>query len=537
MQLLLVDDQTNVLDSLLVLVDWKKLGFTKTHTAANADQARTILDSESIDVLITDIEMPGEDGLSLYKWTKDTHPDTECVFLTCHADFEYAKEAIRLGGFGYILQPATGVEIETVIRGLLLKMKQKSRHAYLERMSSAISQQRDDILDANIGKLLEGKVEDALDYLCKYEFLPAEDGPVFNLAFAFLIRIVKWHKNKAAWDDKLLRSGFANVAAEVFFGKHPPPRVKFIVSSQKNGGGPEYWGFIFTQNWNGTNGLKEKAREFFDIFSQARDFSIAVYVSAIPRQDITQAIHTIQETASDNVIKSAEMIDCDNITGPPSFEGLLYPRQAEKWAELIKRGDFELLEKEITQLLDDAKQRMKLTLRVMKEVKYHIIRALNLGMEYNYSSGFDIGYFIGELKLNETDYCEFMEDVKVCLAKALKLSADENAAGDHIDAALAFIEKNLCKELTRSQVAGHIYLNEDYFSRAFKKKVGKGFKDYVTEKRVEYARNLLVSTDFSIGVIAAKAGYDNFSYFAKTFKGITGMTPQEYRAQYKHKIQ
>ena len=115
MNVLLVDDQARVLEATKKLVNWEKLGVEQVFTADCAADARAILDSQSIDILLTDIEMPGEDGIALQRWQRERHPEVMCIFLTSHADFAYAQEALRNGAYDYILQPAAISEIEKVL--------------------------------------------------------------------------------------------------------------------------------------------------------------------------------------------------------------------------------------------------------------------------------------------------------------------------------------------------------------------------------------------------------------------------------------
>ena len=81
-------------------------------------------------------------------------------------------------------------------------------------------------------------------------------------------------------------------------------------------------------------------------------------------------------------------------------------------------------------------------------------------------------------------------------------------------------------------MAEYLHLNEEYFSRLFKKYTGETFKDYDMRMRIETAGRLLEQTKFSVSIIASKVGYDNFSYFSKLFKAYTGKTPQEYRRDF-----
>ena len=116
MNILLVDDQPSVLSSLKSGLNWSALLVHNVYTALNASEAREIILSHPIDILLTDIEMPKESGLSLLRWCRENHYQFECIFLTSHADFFYAQEAIQLESFDYILQPARYEDIESAIK-------------------------------------------------------------------------------------------------------------------------------------------------------------------------------------------------------------------------------------------------------------------------------------------------------------------------------------------------------------------------------------------------------------------------------------
>ena len=106
MTVLVIDDQIHVVDGILSEVDWDGLGIETVWKAYSAAEAKGILLLNQVDIMLCDIEMPGENGLSLLKWTLDQGMETECIFLTAHADFVYARTAMQLGSFDYILQPA-----------------------------------------------------------------------------------------------------------------------------------------------------------------------------------------------------------------------------------------------------------------------------------------------------------------------------------------------------------------------------------------------------------------------------------------------
>ena len=86
--------------------------------------------------------------------------------------------------------------------------------------------------------------------------------------------------------------------------------------------------------------------------------------------------------------------------------------------------------------------------------------------------------------------------------------------------------------ISRREAAKYVFLNEDYFSRVFRKETGTGYKEYVLKQKMDYAKKLLGDTDMSVALIASKVGYENFTNFTQMFRKYTGTTPTEYRKKY-----
>lgn len=117
MNVLIVDDEMIAIQGMKKGVDWKSCGiYGEVHEAYNAAEASKIIDSTPIDIILCDIEMPGDNGIELLRQVKETNPEISWVFLTCHAKFEYAQEALRLGCQDYILTPAPYDRIEETLR-------------------------------------------------------------------------------------------------------------------------------------------------------------------------------------------------------------------------------------------------------------------------------------------------------------------------------------------------------------------------------------------------------------------------------------
>ncbi|MCF0134147.1 MAG: helix-turn-helix domain-containing protein [Blautia sp.] len=141
--LLFVDDDKWITDSIRSLLDWSQFQFHEPFLSYNVKNAKMILSSQKIHVLITDIEMLGEDGFSLVEWSKSNCPETICIFLTNHAKFEYARKAITVGAFEYLLKPVTAPHLEEILRKCLAQFSNRngkpSSSALSPLVASAIS--------------------------------------------------------------------------------------------------------------------------------------------------------------------------------------------------------------------------------------------------------------------------------------------------------------------------------------------------------------------------------------------------------------
>ena len=124
---LLVDDEELALSGLLNGVRWKKLGIRHIHTANSMDEALKKLSRFPIQLMISDIEMPGGSGLELIQKAKQQYPDIISIFYTAYPNFSYCQEALKLGAVDYLVKPVPYEEMETIIIKAL-GIAEKNRH-------------------------------------------------------------------------------------------------------------------------------------------------------------------------------------------------------------------------------------------------------------------------------------------------------------------------------------------------------------------------------------------------------------------------
>ena len=115
MNLLIVDDEYYSVELLKGILDWNEMGFQEVYTAYSMMQAQDVLKSKTVDIMLCDIEMPRGTGLDLLEWIREHKYRTECIFLTCHAKFDYAQSAIKLDSVDYLLKPVSDAPLKDAI--------------------------------------------------------------------------------------------------------------------------------------------------------------------------------------------------------------------------------------------------------------------------------------------------------------------------------------------------------------------------------------------------------------------------------------
>ena len=128
-KLLFVDDDELIADSMRTILDWKTLNISEPLIAYSFDQACGVFERYKIDIMISDIEMLGDTGFELIDWVNARHPETVSSFLSCHARFDYAQQAIRLGVLGYLLKPVCEPELKELLLSSIKRLEVATKEA------------------------------------------------------------------------------------------------------------------------------------------------------------------------------------------------------------------------------------------------------------------------------------------------------------------------------------------------------------------------------------------------------------------------
>ncbi len=124
-KVLLVDDERMILDGISMIIDWESYGVQLTGKAMNGIEALEFIEKDSPDIVITDITMPGLDGIGLVSKTRERFPAIKWIFLSGYSEFEYAQQAMRYGVRHYLLKPCNEEKISEALTEVVREKKEE----------------------------------------------------------------------------------------------------------------------------------------------------------------------------------------------------------------------------------------------------------------------------------------------------------------------------------------------------------------------------------------------------------------------------
>ena len=143
---------------------------------------------------------------------------------------------------------------------------------------------------------------------------------------------------------------------------------------------------------------------------------------------------------------------------------------------------------------------------------------------------------------SEYTYNEYMSSFSdpeaLCAAAVYMLRQTEEleqllAPSSNIEKAETFISENLSNPITVKDVAEHVFMSPEYFTKLFKRETGQNIKEYITLTKIETAKDMLEHSSIPVSMVALELGYSNFSHFSQVFRKYENMSPSEYRSTHK----
>ena len=523
MKVLLVDDDRFVIEALKRGIDWNALGISDVFTAFDIINARMILKSEHIDLLLSDIDMPHGSGLELLSGMRDEGIDIPAIFLTNYADFSYAQKALELKSFHYFLKPIDFAQLTEIIKKALAE----SAAGYTDTRNALAEMWRSYIMERN--RSYEEFVKETLRLYPKLSGLKGYACILLNI-YPYTIDENNELKKKHSDEPECGKILF-DLLSSVYGAAFADLNVFIPTDSEAC----RYFTLLpLSKEYD--NAANERitrdTREIIGIINKRLGYSCSFYIlSPASLKDVPDSFIKLTEFNTGYPGNTDRVFMISPSTDVPYRTPPVYDKELAIHA--LETGELERFKQLSMDYLYTAASRNSVTGAVITD--FHI--------EFNqiiYSYLLDKGIMASKLFQNETFHflnknlqlsSYYMELYIKYTVNMLHRYLDESGSDENVSVMLLkYVDDHFCEDISREDLSDMFFFDPDYITRIFKKETGMSYKNYVIDKRLTLACKLLTETGDPVHEISLRVGYDNYSYFTRLFKKTYGVTPAEFRS-------
>ena len=533
----LVEDEMVIRRGIKNSIDWEKEGYIFCGEASDGELAYPMIIKEKPDILITDIRMPFMDGLELCKLVKKELPNIKILILSGYDEFDYAKEAIRLGVTEYLLKPISSGKLLEALNGVSESIRREKEdkdlvRKYMEEMRENTEHEKQKFFEQMIAGNLS--MADALETGKKYEMNLSAG--MYNL---LLFRFTLGEENRKS--GELL--GEAEYAIEKL-----TERLEYVFEFQR---GVEGWAFLLMAD--NEEQMSERVKELSkDLEEIMKNYSTIAYFGGIgqPVARLRELEESFREaeralaarfTMELNRIISVEDIRmAQNVDTLDDIEITSFG-EIEKTRTMLEKFLNNGAEDEIDEFVDVYINELpEENLKSVLMRQYIIMDAYIVMMSFCEK----IEGIEGEMQAqseelkNSMKTIQTLEEIKNYIRMLLKkiIGVRDTISGrrysDLIEIAKDQIRKTyMSDEISLNTIAAEVGMSPSYFSSIFSKEMGKTFVEYLTEIRMDRAKELLMCSSMKTSEIGYEVGYKDPHYFSYIFKKTQNCTPKEFRAR------
>lgn len=533
----LVEDEMVIRRGIKNSIDWEKEGYIFCGEASDGELAYPMIIKEKPDILITDIRMQFMDGLELCKLVKKELPNIKILILSGYDEFDYAKEAIRLGVTEYLLKPISSGKLLEALNGVSESIRREKEdkdlvRKYMEEMRENTEHEKQKFFEQMIAGNLS--MADALETGKKYEMNLSAG--MYNL---LLFRFTLGEENRKS--GELL--GEAEYAIEKL-----TERLEYVFEFQR---GVEGWAFLLMAD--NEEQMSERVKELSKVLEEImKNYSTIAYFGGIgqPVARLRELEESFREaeralaarfTMELNRIISVEDIRmAQNVDTLDDIEITSFG-EIEKTRTMLEKFLNNGAEDEIDEFVDVYINELpEENLKSVLMRQYIIMDAYIVMMSFCEK----IEGIEGEMQAqseelkNSMKTIQTLEEIKNYIRMLLKkiIGVRDTISGrrysDIIEIAKDQIRKTyMSDEISLNTIAAEVGMSPSYFSSIFSKEMGKTFVEYLTEIRMDRAKELLMCSSMKTSEIGYEVGYKDPHYFSYIFKKTQNCTPKEFRAR------
>ena len=532
--ILIVDDEQLIRQGLRARIEYLGIDVDEIFEAENGLMALRLQEEHPIDVVITDIRMQDMDGLELIQEMQKKNNQIKFVVLSGYAEFSYAETAIRLGVKAYLLKPVSNDDLKAAFDKAYKEMEQTASVRQEVQMKKRMDRekqvyQQEKALNALFSSQEAGAVtREQLCKLCGYDEKMWAGGAesVLYLAILHINKESFEHQRFRPVDHELVRFMIRNIFEEI-----QAPCEKLLVNSLSDT--RQMYGIFIGDD---KKKLRMEVERIYlrmrSVLEKKMGIYLTIGVSRCRSQLEGKETSEARQALKQRIIYGKANIyfyEDIRILGEQEFP----VSQLHLLEQYIEHNEIFKVKNLVQEIFSEelVKKYGSAYLRIMW------IRILNLLLHHYERRGRNAAEIEKMLQnYNLLDRIQSLQEIRqkiiemVMECVSTESVADANARSK-IQMAIGYIQEHFAENLTVNVLAEHYGMSPNYFSSMFKKEMSRSAVNYITELRINQARELLYHSELSVVDISKKVGYEDSQYFFRVFKKYLGMTPLQYREE------
>lgn len=538
LQLLLVDDEMSVVDTLAVTIPWESIGIGTVHRAYTGSEAINLLNMHEIDIVITDVQMPGIDGLELASHIYTHWKHVKCLLLTAYADFEYAQRAIKHNIQGYMVKPVEDQSLIEQMAAIVAIVQEERKNQYsFERAMQTIRQHLPRLQSDLMNDLLQGKrmPSDKLEEQLQLLEIPLALGQKIVM---MLVRYRERLSDYNSYEVSLMEYAISNMATETFsesfdtwYCRDVHEYLVFALIPKENGEQDDH-------EWVSYE-LKRLANQFQMDVQRYLNMHVSVlsgYTGTFPH-DVQQMYNNLLLLFGKRFGNDKELpvyiADQDELVNISILASLYEPPLL---IHLMEAGHWDAVEDKLRAIMHELETQWSESSEQLTEAFFSIFTAFSY---IAHKSGVSLANVIGSeygrgKELQPTRTVHHLKEWTTSVLDTFRQNAMKeirSARTSAVKDAQKFVMMNLSSDPSVQMISDMLGMHPAYLSRLYKLETGENISEFINRKKMERAAQLLKGSTLKIYEISIEVGYQNPNYFIKVFKKHFGTTPQEYRNQ------
>lgn len=532
---LIVDDDIFIYSHFKKLIDWEGEGFQLCDAAGNGLEALRIIDRERPEIVITDMNLPGLNGVALIRHIQQSYPGIKVIALSAYDDFEYVKDSLKLGAVDYILKHTLTPEL---LRGLLRSVKQTISHEAAaneadQRLMEQLKTGKTLLIQKLVHELVKEGSDDGETIRQKLSDLGLELGMRNLVVVAGAIDDYPALREKFSHNEMNdLVNSLLEISGEILRDSE-----KSLIAALGDGKFVIIFSFeqlhssqdIFNQVLTALNRIKTTVKRYLNITACFATDGICENI-----MDVHKYYQKSERLLSKKFYLGKDQIFNSPVTVKLAYDQPILEIRDEKIiAELVKR----LERDQLVSYIDQIFEKLQHVQPHLSAAKLTFFSLLHLANKIARDCGIDNSLIYGAMRdpYQDLDKLGTVLEVKNWilaiyekLIDSLKIFRLHPAGNAVTRKAMEYIYKNYKKDISLGDIADYAGVNSSYLSRKFKNELGQGVIEHLNAVRMSHAKALMEEGCKKVKEVAGEAGFNNYNYFFKVFKDSEGMTPLEY---------